>query len=79
MKSGGYDGWASLSGAFRAMDGEDERHMDVLEASPVSLAQPSYPPFLAPTSKHQLLPYKENKYLNTNHDIIFSISSITLI
>ena len=31
MKLGGLCGVVSFSGAFRAMDGEDERYKDVLE------------------------------------------------
>jgi len=31
MQSGGLGGVVSFSGAFRAMDGEDERYKDVLE------------------------------------------------
>ena len=48
MRSGRLDGMVSLSGAFRAMDGEDERYMDVLAASPERLTIPSNHPFLAP-------------------------------
>ena len=53
MRSGGLDGMASLSGAFRDMDVEDERYMDVLAASPERLAIPSNHPFLAPHFERQ--------------------------
>ena len=58
MRSGGLDGMASLSGAFRDMDVEDERYMDVLAASPERLAIPSNHPILAPHFERPTILFK---------------------